>query len=142
MRTDCKISAHPIKCPNASRLGYGLSVASVGNLIVYKEFHKDDSYSTRIARVIGCVTAPKIAPDDSEIKDWALVLALSDNCTHLYERWVNPEWVVEVREMPVNILRFLAQQTWPDADTLRRAGEHGSLSEHYIEKSGLMEVQS
>lgn len=142
MRTDCKINTRSVKCPNARLIGFGLGVANVGNLIVYKEFHADDSYSTRTARMIGRVSAPQLDPEGDEIKGWLLVLALSDDCTALYERWVNPQWVVEVREVPTTLLRFFAQPTLPPADVLRRKGESGYLSEHYLAKSGLIEVQS
>lgn len=139
MRTDCKINTRSVKCPNAWHLGFGLRVANVGNLIVYKEYHKDASFALRTGRMIGRITAPKIEPTDSEIEGWILAMVLSDDCTHLFERWINPEWVTEVREMPANLLRFLAQPDWPDYNTMRRAGERGSLSEHYIAASGLVQ---
>lgn len=137
MRTDCTVNTRPVKCPNATRLGYGLGVANVGDLIVYKEYYNDDSFKLRVARMIGRVTAPKIASDDSEVKGWILAMVLSDNHCHIYERWVNPGYVIEVRKLPTNILRFFAQPVWPDHLTMRKAGEYGSLSDHYIAESGV-----
>lgn len=142
MRTDCKIDSKPIKCPNAQRTGYNLGVANIGNLIVYREYHQDDSYSMRVARVLGRVTAPKVRPDDREVKGFALVMALSDDCTHAYERWVDPQWIDQVREVPTAMLEFFARPTLPPVDLLRRKMESGYVTVNYLAQSGLDDINT
>lgn len=138
MRTDCKISTRKqIRCRNASRLGYDKHKASVGDIIVYREYHTDGSYTTRIARMIGViVAAPKIDPSDAIIKDWLLVLALSDAGHTCYERWVNPDWVQQIRNPPSKFAAWFFQEKLPyDVHTLRRLHDYGSLDDHYIDKA-------
>lgn len=133
MRTDCKIDKRPIKCPNACRLGYGLSVANVGNLIVYQEHYADGSHGLRTARVLGRVSAPKLKHNDSEVKGWALVMTISEDFTHAYERWVDPADITEVREVPTRMLEFFARPTLPPVEVLRRKMDAGYIVEYYID---------
>lgn len=137
MRTDCKISTRKkIHCVNATSIGFGKYMAEVGDLIVYKEHYNDDSYGMRTARMIGSVTAPKVDPADAVIKDWLLVLTLSDDCHTCFERWVNPIHVVEVTNPPTQMVAWFFQEKLPyDVNTLRRLNVHGSLTNSYIENA-------
>lgn len=138
MRTDCKIDKRQIPCPNARNTGFGLSVANVGNLIVYREDHIDATNKTyRTARVLGRVSAPKIAPGDAEVKGWALCMVLSEDCTFVFERWVDPSWIVSIRDVPHAMLMFFARPELPEADVIRHKMEAGYLVNHYLDKSGL-----
>lgn len=138
MRTDCKISTRKqVYCRNASRLGHDKYKASVGDIIVYREHHSDDSYTLRTARMIGVVvSAPKIDPSDAEIKDWLLVLTLAHDSHTCYERWVNPDWVTQISSVPTKFAAWFFQEKLPyDAHTLRRLHDYGSLSDDYIDKA-------
>ena len=133
MRTDCKISRKSVVCPNASLLGHAKGTAKVGDLVVYKEAYMDDSHSLRAARMIGTIDyAPPIGDDTKPVKGYLLVLALSNDCTHCYERWINPKDVIEVRDNPSAFAAWFFQDRLPDADTARRLAEYGGLNDRSL----------
>ena len=135
MRTDCKISRKSVRCPNASLLGHAKPVAKVGDLVVYKEPYTDGSYSSRAARMIGTVDyAPPIGNDTKPVKGYLLVLALSNDCTFCYERWINPKDVIEVRDNPSAFAAWFFADKLPDADTARRLAEYGGLNDSSLRR--------
>jgi hypothetical protein len=66
------------------------------------------------------------------VKGFALVAALSDDCTHAYERWIDPADILEVREVPSAFAAFFFGATLPKAQEMRRAMEYGSICERFI----------
>jgi len=123
MRTDIKIDSRAIKCPNTSHIGFDLPVANVGNLIVYRE----SATSTRVARVLG-----RVSTLDKTVRGFALVMALSDDCSHAYERWIDPKDIIQIRNVPTDVLAFFGMQTLPDVKTVRQQLDNGTISENYL----------
>jgi hypothetical protein len=128
MRTDCTIDATPIRCPNACTTGYYRTVAIPGDLIVYNEGNGRQCS----ARVLG-----RVSSNDGKVKGFALVMALSDDCAHLYERWVDPADIDIVRTVPTALLQFFSMSQLPDAATIRASMRAGELSDHYIDIGNL-----
>lgn len=128
MRTDCKIDNRAIPCPNASLLGYAYGRAKAGHCVTYREGDK-----VRLARVLGRVTAPALPGDASPVKGWALVMALSEDGTHAYERWINPANITRVFDAPTNLAAFFFAPTLPyGVATMRRLMEHGTICDSYV----------
>ena len=67
--------------------------ANTGDWITYAELDADDQGHYRCGRMLGRVDAPYV-PDDKypceRINGHLSILALSDDCTHAYIRWVRP----------------------------------------------------
>ena len=137
MRTDCIIDSRPIPCPNADVTGYGLAEANVGNLIGYTEYYEDGTTGRRVARVLGRVSAPKLSSTDRAVKGFALVMALSDDCTHAYERWVDPADILTVRTVPTQLLEFFARPVLPETQSLRLKMQQGYVVDQFLPDSGL-----
>lgn len=131
MRTDVTIDGRYIPCPNATRLGFCKWRAQVGDLIVYDECGDH----LRMARVLGRIAyAPALEGDKGPIKGWALVMALSEDGSLAYERWVDPAKIKIVIESPAKFAAFFFAPKLPyDAHTMRRLMEHGTMSEQYVE---------
>lgn len=134
MRTDAQIDHRQVTCPNATHLGFAKVNAQRGDLIVYKETYTDGSFSTRIARMIGRVHyAPAIADDKEPVRDFLLVLVLSDNGCFCYERWINPKDVTEVQSFPAKFWQFFAAPLQYSAETYRHLNNYGTLCEQFVE---------
>src|SRR5882724_8682360 len=96
MRTDCTIDGRAIPCPNAMFMGSNRGSAKPGDCILYKEYRgTDGAYGTRLARVLGRVSAPELS-FAKPVKGYALAMALSDDATDGYERWIDPADIVQV----------------------------------------------
>ena len=67
------------------------------------------------------------------IKNYILCLALSDDGSFCYERWIDPREVTAVRDAPTKHADFFFQEKLPyDVHTMRRLAEHGTLHESFI----------
>ena len=115
----------PIACPNASPIGYGKCVADPGDLISYKEHCADGSYMLRLARVVGRVNAPADGPICPEVKGKICAVALNDEGTTCYERWIDPSDVVHVNRPAPNFMHYFMTA---DPSELVKASEYGSAS--------------
>jgi hypothetical protein len=90
MRTDVTIDKKQVKCPNSSFLGYSTYKAQFGDLLEWQS----PSSERQIGRMIGRIAyAPKLETSDNDVTGWIVVCALSNSLDHVYERWINPEWV-------------------------------------------------
>ena len=89
------------KLPNARTLGFNVWKAKAGDLITYVE---QPTGHSRIARVIGEITW--CDGDGPDCRGHLAVLALSDDGTFGYERWVDPKDVIECKR-PGRALEFL-----------------------------------
>ena len=133
MRTDVKINEKQVICPNASLLGYSTCKCRVGYFLVYKETYTDGSYNTRLARMIGRIEK---APE-KELIGHIVALALDDNGSHGYERWVDPKDVLEVyapQHVSAFATWFFSGEKLPYGhNMLRKLSDYGTLSAHYIQ---------
>jgi hypothetical protein len=94
MRTDAVIDKVQVECPDSSTLGFDKTKAQVGDLVFY---HFGDDGPIFHGRMIGRIHhAPAIGNDKGPIKNWLLVAQLSPFLDQVYERWINPLWVVRV----------------------------------------------
>lgn len=117
-----RVSVH---CPNTSTLGYGKWVAKPGDLLTYKEHHTDGSYTPRLARMVGRVNAPADGPTCPEVKGLICVVAISNEGTFCYERWIKPADVVHVSAPAPNFWHYFMTA---DPSELIKASEYGSAS--------------
>lgn len=137
MRTDCTVDNEPVSCPNTDLSGYSHVTACPGYCIVYKQFNADDNFQYVIARVLGRVSAPARPPYQDAVKNWLLVMRLSEDGTHASEYWVNPLLVSRVYDVPTDVLVFFGAKTLPEVNKLRRLMEDGYIRERYILKADL-----
>lgn len=128
MRTDATIDNKAIPCPNATFFAGGRGKAKAGDMITCNH-----SGATRMARILGRVSAPALSGDDGPTVGWALVMMLSNDGSFAYERWINPADITRVYDAPTNMAAFFFAPTLPyDAHTMRRLMEHGTTMERYI----------
>lgn len=134
MRTDCTIDNRKIPCPNSTRWGGGgKGACKAGDMILYREPWEGGAHGHRLARVLGRVSAPAIGDDKTPVKGWALAMALSDDASHGYERWINPSDITLVINTPSAFAAFFFQPTLPyDAQTMRRLMAYGSMCDRFI----------
>ena len=129
MRTDTTFDRRQVRCPNARSTGYSVPVARVGHWVTWA-YPQGPMFTGRMVGRI--VRAPKLSGDEVPIAGWLLVLTLSTEMTHAYERWVNPEWVTEVHPNAPDIQKFLHWFAGPveaqPVEWLRKAANHGTLS--------------
>lgn len=136
MRTDTTIDSRQVICRNASTIGYSSVKLRVGMFFVYSE--DGDGDRRRLGRMIGRVSAPAIGEGENyspRIEGYILALVLSDNGAHCYERWIDPNNVIETRDaegMAEFAAFFFAERLPYDAATLRRLNEYGTLQASYI----------
>ncbi len=105
MRTDTRIDRYPVKCFQASTLGYGKYIAEVGDIIIYREstYNVEDLKTLsnphvheRIGRMAGRVHYAPALGETPEIKNHILVVCLSLDSPCAYERWIAPEDVLRI----------------------------------------------
>lgn len=124
-RKDAKITTKgkraTVRCPNATTIGYGKWQASPGDFVAFK-IDED----TRYGRVVGRVDAS--GSDGDPVKGWICVVMLGTTLHFAHEYWVNPEWVIEVRTVNPNHVRFFEVFFTADPMDLIRMSEYGSLS--------------
>lgn len=132
MRTDTTITNKQIVCRNAMSPGHGDTYkARVGYWIVYS---MDGTASgTQVGRMIGNVSAPALEQGEEPVKNWLLVMVLSQDMTHCYQRWVKPTEVQAIyKKRPRAFLNWFTGK-WPkNPTTLIRLSEYGTLSAEYI----------
>lgn len=118
-----KITRRKIRCTHLTLLGFGKCEAKRGDWIVYKEHHNDGSYHPRFARVVGWV----IAPRDGSVEPFegVCVVALNDDATFCYERWIQPEDILSIHPPAPKFLQYFASA---DPEELISASEYGSAS--------------
>lgn len=128
MRTDATIDRKQVICKKSSYLGYSKVTARTGDVVLWRD---GEGCNTNVGRVMGRVAyAPALDGDTQPIRDWLIVARLSTNLTSVSERWVNPEWVIEVfsvREDTRKLLAFFFSQDFgtDSVDNMRRWTESG-----------------
>ena len=130
---DATIDGRQVICCNASLLAGGTRSARVGHMVTC-----DYNGQTRLARVLGrIVHAPAIDCEGGErLENWLLVMMLSDDSTHAYERWIDPATVTRIFESPDRFAAFFFAPKLPyDLKTMRRLMDHGTMSESYIDNA-------
>ncbi len=112
-RKDIKRDNRETKCLKATLLGYSTYTLKPGDLFSYRESYTDGTSGTRFAKCHGRVRPlNKIDPTD---KDQWLILAqaASDMLNFTYERWIDPEDVIEICPMDhasKDILNFFSDK--------------------------------
>lgn len=103
-----------VNVPLADHGGFGQWKAQGGDFITYRENYTDGSYGRRFARVIGVIT--KCDNQGPSGVGKLLVLAVSDDGSFGYERWVEPEEVLECKhvEHAKTFLTWLVNATTSD----------------------------
>ena len=134
-----KYSAKKVRLPNASTIGYGMYYAKPGNWITWGDPQEDGSKQHRCGRVLGRIecAAYEIGLGTQDCAGWLGVMQLSDDMTHAYVRWVNPDWVEVCHEKPpVQLLDWITGRDWPkqgkDVARLIAMAHYGTCSESYI----------
>jgi hypothetical protein len=130
-----KYSKRKVRLPNATTQGYGRYEAVAGNLVSFHYPNKDETPGhPRLARVIGRVDAPREGEHCPAVKGWLAILELSESGAYGYLRWIDPAWVTECREVPMNFAAFFFSKEMPSLKTIMRLDDLGALSESYIGK--------
>lgn len=135
-----ELSERQIDTPNAydnsRQTRYGVKVRP-GNWIVYREEYTDQSFARRVGRVLGRVEAPAV-PDAKypceRIDGHISVLALANDLSHAYIRWVDPADVLEVRDTPPAKLLAWITGELPNPEMVHKLSAYGTLSERHIDK--------
>ncbi len=123
MRTDAQIDRRQVLCKNADCSGYGKIRAQLGDILRYGY---GETGFTHTGRMVGRIHyAPAMEGDKEPIRDWILVAELSNDLTHVYERWINPLWVGKVvaprPEHTKAVQWFLSEDmVKQDQDTVRK----------------------
>lgn len=124
-----KITRRKITCFQCSTLGFSKYVAETGDWITYKEHCADNSYHPRHARVVGWVKAPFQKGSEPQYDCLAFegvcVVALNDDATSCFERWIKPEDIISIHMTAPNFLQYFASA---DPKELLAASEYGSAS--------------
>lgn len=95
MRHDVVIDKRQVRCPNASHLGFDKIHAQVGDVVT---FRYDGDGTSAVGRMIGRIQyAPPLQGDKGPIVNYLLLVVLSGDMTHTYERWINPNHVTRVQ---------------------------------------------
>lgn len=122
-----------VKCFNTSVGMTDGYIAKTGDWITYAE--NENGYRT--GRMLGRVDAPAV-PDDKypceQIKGYLSILALSDDCTYCYVRWVKPEDVRGIRKQPPAAFLVWFTGPLPSAPIVHHLSAYGTLSDRYIDK--------
>lgn len=118
---------------NAHTQGFNKYKASPGDMIVWRTSETD----TRIGRVLGLVDSPAY-DERSAIKGHLFVLLLSEDCSHTYPVWVDPDDVIVCRESPTKLAAFFFGATLNEmpVEDIVKAARRGTLSDLYIHKLG------
>lgn len=135
-----KYSAKKVLLPNASRIGYGMYYAKPGFWLTWSAPAGSDGSTTRHSgRVLGRIecAAYEIGLGTQDCAGWLAVMQLSDDMTHAYVRWVNPERVEVCHERPpAQLLAWIAGDEWPkqgrDVARVLAMAHYGTCSESYI----------
>lgn len=121
-------SAKKVFLPNTYRGGSGVSHARPGYWLTWL-----DANRMRNGRVLGRIDKS----DGDDCEGFIAVMALSDNATHAYIRWVNPVDVRECHEAPPRaLLAWLTGGEWAtegsEVSYYIALAEEGITSERFI----------
>lgn len=129
MRTDVTIDRKQVRCPNTSHGGYDKYKAQVGDIVLFNE-----SGHSLVGRMIGRIVYAPPCGETPAIRNYILVIALSQDMTFSMERWVNPADVMRVQaprshkqvmdyflsdqivKAPVSEVRAAASEMWTTLD--------------------------
>ncbi len=92
-RQDIERDKKQTHLPESSTLGYSSYKLRYGDLFLYKEHYTDGSHGNRQAKCHG-----RIRPDHktSGRREWLILAqAANDMMSFTYERWIDPEDVIE-----------------------------------------------
>lgn len=131
MSTDCKIDNRKVACSNASLIAGGTYFLKAGMLFTY-----ETGAGIAVARSLGRVSASASQAGGLAVDGWILAMVLSDDCSFVFERWVNPADVRRIIASPSKMAAFFfAPELAYDAQMIRRLMAYGTLSEAYVEKA-------
>ena len=131
-REDAHYSLEGVRCPKARILGYSKVLAEQGDLITWHTPSRRGEFDGRpeLGRVLGRVDARGDAKQMEQISGWIAVIALANNGTFAYERWVNPAWVVEIHAACPAFFALIASG---DPERLLRMVRAGALSAGHLD---------
>lgn len=126
MRKDAKLSKVPVVCPNAVTAGFSTRTVMPGAFLEYKEHHEDGTCGVRIARAVGRIDAS--GTDGPPVRGFICAVALSDDGTFCYERWIKPEDVISVKPACPNFFAFFASAD--PFELLKSSAQGGACAAH------------
>lgn len=101
-RTDIVYGTKEVKVAS-SWIGHDVGHVKPGYWINFRHPGEDQ---VRTARAICTVSTTGTA--DPHIKDWLVVAEMSSTCDSVFERWINPEWVIRSTPFPpARVLEFM-----------------------------------
>lgn len=107
-RTDIDRNQQKTICPNSSMLGYSTRKLRCGDLFLYTKRYTRGATGTRLAKCHG-----RVKPYDADDKWMILAQTASDNMQFTYERWVEPEDVIEIvtkDRTNIHVMRFFEEK--------------------------------
>ncbi len=137
-----KYSAKSVHLPNASRIGFDVTIARPGSWVAFYQngippVMSETSGRQNIGRVLGRIDK---TPDDGleDCSGWLAVMTLNAVASGAYIRWVNPKWVTHCLDKPpAALLAWITGEDWPslsaDIPRLIAMALHGTCSEQVIE---------
>lgn len=129
-----KYSAKKVYLPNATSIGYCVKWAKPGYWIMWNA----QPGVLSVGRVLGRIEWAQFNEGNREdVRGYLAVMALADDCTHAYVRWVAPKEVACCQEKPPRaLLDWITGDKWAkrgaDVGWYIALAEHGTTSDSYI----------
>lgn len=122
-----------VVAPNASFLAGGRGSVKRGDCFIYNE----GSGHARLARSLGRIASCEWVGPGEDCTGYICAMALSDDATHGYVRWVNPADVAKVFDAPSKMAAFFFAPELPySSETLIRLMDYGTVCERFIGGAG------
>jgi len=102
-----------IFCKNSSSIGYSSMYLKLGDLFIYKERYTDGSFHYRLAKCHGQIKPLNKISESDELKWYVLAQSANWLMTFTYERWIDPEDIVETYDrehVNPNIAKFFEER--------------------------------
>lgn len=136
-RRHAEYAAVEVKCKNTSM--HSKYVAYPGMMVKYFDTMNDGSREYAWGRVLGRVDAPFVKGSQPEydcpaIKGWLAVIEFAWCGHNGFIRWVNPDTVSEIYDVPSDFPAWFFQKDLPSIPEVLAADRHGSLCEPYIKR--------
>lgn len=116
-----------VRAPNASHLGFDKWRVKRGDLFSYTDQGHD-----YIARSLGCIKW--CDRDGEDCRGWICALVLGQCAEHAYIRWVNPQRITRIIDVPTKLAAFFFAKELPaTVEMLLKLADYGTLSEQFID---------
>jgi hypothetical protein len=118
-----------VRAPNASHLGFDKWRVKRGDVFSYS-----CDGQNHIARSLGCIRW--CDSDGEDCRGWVCALVLGQCAEHAYIRWINPQWITQIINVPTKLAAFFFAKELPaTVDMILKLADYGTLSEQFIDNA-------